>query len=158
MISSRLRGLYKCNFLFVYMTKGDPYQGDEEGAWDSGDNCRLDVTHTHTKCESWHNRRVCVCGSYETWRRPSISVKGVPATMKWPLARISKSKAQIFHPEGEQIWKYGKYFSMKNDNSAAIVVWRRDILSSDGDWMGLGLIYQPATATDIKSFGRNELC
>jgi hypothetical protein len=51
-----------------------------------------------------------------------------------------------------------KYFSIKNDNSAAIVVWGRDILSSDGDWTSLDLIYQPATASDIKSFGRDELC
>jgi hypothetical protein len=38
---------------------------------------------------------------------------------------------------------------MKNDNSAAIVVWRRDILSSDRDCMSFGLVYQPATASDI---------
>jgi hypothetical protein len=56
MIATRHCGLYKYNFLFVYMTKETNTMMTlckemKKAPGDCGDDCRLDVTHTK-KCES----------------------------------------------------------------------------------------------------------
>jgi hypothetical protein len=146
MISTRLCGLYKCNFVFVYMTKGDPYHADDSWEYQEG---ALGQWRPLSSCMS-HNKSLDtigehVCGSYETWGLHQSLKKESFASWHCRLPELVNPNHKYFIQNGNKLERIS-ISRWKNDNLVAIVVWRWGCLFRDGGWTCLGLINQQETA------------